>query len=126
VNTGEDDKLLRRFQVSADLKPPVGTPGGPDSLSIDLQLNFADVNKPETIQAPANAQPLSDLFQKLGIDQGQLGNALRGGLGTSGALPESGGSTKAPSGSATQAYQQCLSQASGQAALQQCANLLTQ
>jgi hypothetical protein len=126
VNTGEDDKLLRRFQVSVDLKPPAGTPGGPDSLSIDLQLNFADVNRPETIQAPANTQPLSDLFQKLGINQGQLGNALRGGLGTSGALPESGGSTKAPSGSATQAYEQCLSQASGQAALQQCANLLTQ
>lgn len=126
VNTGEDDKLLRRFQVSVDLKPPTGTPGGPDSLSIDLQLNFADVNKPETIQAPANPQPLGDLFRKLGIDQGQLGNALRGGLGTSGALPESGGSTKAPSGSATQSYEQCLSQASGQAALQQCANLLTQ
>ncbi len=126
VNTGEDDKLLRRFQVSADLKPPAGTPGGPDSLSIDFQLNFADVNKPQTIHAPANAQPLSNLFQKLGINQGQLGNALRGGLGTSGALPESGGSTKAPSASATQAYQQCLSQASGQAALQQCANLLAQ
>jgi hypothetical protein len=126
VNSGEDDKLLRRFQVSVDLKPPPGTPGAPDSLTVDLQLNFADVNKSQTIQAPANAQPLRDLFGKLGVNQGQLGNALRGGLGTSGALPESGGSTTAPSGSATQAYQQCLSQASGQAALQQCANLLTQ
>jgi hypothetical protein len=126
VYSGVDDKLLRRFQVSLDLKPPAGTPGAPDSLSIDLQLNLADVNKPQTIQAPANAQPLQNLFQQLGLNPGQLGNALRGGLGTSGALPESGGSTTAPSGSATQAYQQCLSQASGSAALQQCANLLSQ
>jgi hypothetical protein len=126
VNSGENDKLLRRFQVSVDLKPPQGTPGAPDSLTLDLQLNFANVNKPQTIQAPANPQPLKDLLDKVGIDQSQLGNALRGGLGTSGALPETGGSTTAPSVSATQAYQQCLSQASGQAALQQCGKLLGQ
>jgi hypothetical protein len=124
VYSGEQDKLLRRFQVSLDLKPPAGTPGAPDSLTLDLQLNLADVNKPQTIQAPANAQPLQNLFQKLGVNPGQLGNALRGGLGTSGALPQSGGSTTAPSASATQAYQQCLQQASGAAALQACANLL--
>ncbi len=125
VNSGVDDKLLRRFQAHLDLKPPTGTPGAPDSLTIDVQLNLADVNKPETITAPANAQPLNNLFQQLGINPGQLGNALRGGLGTSGALPGSGGSTTAPGGAATQAYEQCLSQASGQAALQRCANLLS-
>ncbi len=126
VNSGQDDKLLRRFQVSLDLKPPTGTPGAPDSLTIDLQLNLADVNRPETITAPASAQPLNNLLQQLGIRSGQLGTALRGGLGTSGALPDSGGSTTAPSASAAQAYEQCLSQASGSAALQQCAKLLTQ
>ena len=31
VNSGEDDKLLRRFQLDVDLKPPAGTPGAPDS-----------------------------------------------------------------------------------------------
>ena len=64
VNSGVDDKLLRRFQVSVDLKPPAGHPGAPDSLTLDMQLNFADVNKPQTIQAPANAQPLKDLFRQ--------------------------------------------------------------
>jgi hypothetical protein len=123
VNSGESDKLLRRLQLSFDLKPPAGTPGAPDSLTFDMQLNLADVNKPQTIVAPANAQPLENLLRQRGIN---LGNALRGSLGTGGALPESGGTTKAPSGSATQAYEQCLSQASGQAALQQCANLLSQ
>jgi hypothetical protein len=127
VNSGVDDRLLRRLQLSFDLKPPPGTPGAPDSLTVDLQLNLADVNKPQTIQAPANAQPLtSTALQQLGIDPSALGGALRGGLGSSGALPESGGSTTAPSTSAAQQYQQCLSQASGTAELQQCANLLGQ
>lgn len=126
VYSGENDKLLRRFQIHADLKPPAGTPGAPDSLTIDIQLNFADVNKPETFTAPANAEPLNNLFQSLGVNPGQLGNALRGGLGTGGALPESGGSTTAPSTSGVQAYEQCLSQASGTADLQKCADLLTQ
>jgi hypothetical protein len=126
VNSGETDKLLRRFQIHVDLKPPAGTPGAPDSLSVDIQLNLADVNKPQTVTAPANAQPLSDLLQSLGVNPGQLGNALRGGLGTSGALPESGGSTKAPTPSGVQAYERCLQQASGQAELQKCSDSLTQ
>jgi hypothetical protein len=123
VNSGENDKLLRRLQVSFDLKPPAGTPGAPDSLTLDAQLNLADVNQPQKIQAPANAQPLQNLLRQHGIS---LGNALRGGLGTSGALPESGGSTTAPSTSAAQAYEQCLQQAAGSAALQACAKLLGQ
>src|SRR5262249_19555740 len=108
-----------------ELKPPPGTPNAPDSISLDVELNLADVNKPQTITPPGSSQPLRDLLGPNGINLGNLG-AIRGGLGTSGALPESGGSTTAPSGSATQRYEQCLSQASGQAALQQCAALLGQ
>jgi hypothetical protein len=126
VYSGEDDKLLHRFQIHIDLKPPPGTPGAPDSLSVDIQLNFADINNQETFTAPANAQPLGDLFQSLGISPGQLGDKLRGGLGSGGALPESGGSTTAPAPSGVQAYEQCLSQASGSAELQKCADLLSQ
>jgi hypothetical protein len=124
VYAGQDDKLLRRFQIHAELKPPPGTPGAPDSLTVDFQINFADVNRPETFTAPANAQPLSNLTQTLGGSG--LGNALRGGLGTSGALPESGGSTTAPSPSGVQGYEQCLSQASGSDELQKCSDLLSQ
>jgi len=125
VNTGETDKLLRRLGLSFDLKPPPGTPGAPDSLELHFQLNLADVNKPQTIQAPANAQPLTaSVLQQFGLNPSVLGGALRGGLGN--VLPQSGGSTTAPSQSATQAYQQCLSQASGVAALQRCAALLGQ
>jgi hypothetical protein len=127
VNSGESDKLLRRLGLEFNLKPPAGTPGAPDSLELHFQLNFADVNKPQNIQAPANAQPLTaSVLQRLGINPGLLGGALRGGLGAGGVLPESGGSTAAPSESATQAYQQCLSQAAGVAALKRCAALLGQ
>jgi hypothetical protein len=123
VYSGEQDKMLRRLELSFNLKPPPGTPGAPDSLTFDLQLNFANLNKRQTVQPPGSAQPLENLLRRRGIN---LGDAIRGGLGTSGALPESGGSTTAPSSSATQSYQQCLSQASGSAALQECAKLLRQ
>lgn len=127
VNTGDNDKLLRRLGLAFQLKPPPGTPGAPDSLDFHFQLNLADVNKPQTIRAPANAQPLTaSVLQRLGINPSLLGDAVRGGLGAGGVLPESGGSTAAPSQSATQAYQQCLSQAAGVAELQRCAALLGQ
>jgi hypothetical protein len=127
VNTGETDKLLRRVGLEFDLKPPPGTPGAPDSLEVHLQLNLANVNKPQTIQAPANARPLDEsALRRLGIDPSILGGALGGGLGAGGALPGSGGSMAAPTQSPTQAYQQCLSQASGVEALQRCAQLLGQ
>jgi hypothetical protein len=126
VNSGEDDRLLRRLQLDFELEPPEGTPGAPDSVDFFFQLNLADVNGPQSIQAPANSQPLQNLLDRYGIDLGRLGNALRGGLGSSGALPESGGSTAAPSQSATQRYQECLQQASGVTELQQCAGLLGQ
>lgn len=124
VNSGETDKLLRRLGLEFTLKPPPGTPGAPDSIDVHLQLNLADVNKPQNIRAPANAQPLTAAaLRGLGISPSVLGGALRSGVGT---VPESGGSTAAPSGSAVQSYNQCLSQASGVAALQRCAALLGQ
>jgi hypothetical protein len=127
VNSGEDDRLLRRLQLDFELTPPEGTPGAPDAVDFFLQLNLADVNSPQDIQAPASSQPLRNLLDRYGIDLGRLGDALRGGLGSKAALPESGGSTAAPSQSATQRYQECLQEASGVAELQQqCASLLGQ
>src|SRR4029453_12606640 len=81
VNSGEDDKLLRRLQLDFDLKPPEGTPGAPDSVTFFLQLNLADVNGAQTVRGPANAQPLQTLLDRYGIDLGRLGNTLRGGVG---------------------------------------------
>jgi hypothetical protein len=124
VYSGETDKVMRRLGAKIELKPPAGAPGAPDSVTVEFELTLADVNQPQTISAPANAQPLSQLLQQLGLSPSALGGALRGGLGSSGALPQTGGSTTPPSNSASQAYLQCLQQANGQSALQQCANLL--
>jgi hypothetical protein len=126
IYSGETDKLLRRIGAKIELTPPAGAPGAPDSVTLQFELTFGGINQPQTISAPANPRPLSQLLQQLGISPSSLGGALRGGLGSSGALPQTGGPTTAPSNSATQAYLQCLSQAQGQSALQKCASLLGQ
>lgn len=122
--TGADDKVLRRLEGSLELVPSADAPGDFDSLSLDFELNLGAVNEPQTIEAPAATQPLSALLRRLNIDPSRLGNSLRGGLQSGGALPETGGSTTVPSADAVQAYQSCLSQAQGQAELQECAELL--
>jgi hypothetical protein len=123
VYSGTDDDLLRKLSATIEITPPEGTAGSPDSLNVDFSLTFSDVNESQSISAPTDTQPLTDLLQQFGIDPSQLGGALRGGLG-SGGLPQSGGSTAPPSSSASQAYLQCLQTAQGQAGLAQCAELL--
>jgi hypothetical protein len=124
VFTGADDKVLRRLEGSLELKPSEDAPGAFDSLTVDFELNLGAVNEPQTVEAPAATQPLSALLQMLNIDPGGLGDSLRGGLQSGEAPSETGGSTTAPSGDAVQAYQSCLSEAQGQAELQECAELL--
>jgi hypothetical protein len=124
IYSGESDNLLRKLEANLELTPPTGTLGTPDSVTLQVTLTISDVNEPQTISAPSEAQPLANLLQQLGIDQSQLRGALRGGLRAGGALPQSGGSQAAPSGGASQAYLQCLQQAQGEDALGQCAELL--
>ena len=124
IYSGESDNLLRKLEANLELTPPTGTLGTPDSVTLQVTLTISDVNEPQTISAPSEAQPLASLLQQLGIDPSQLGGALRGGLRAGGALPQSGGSQAAPSGGASQAYLQCLQQAQGEDALGQCAELL--
>lgn len=124
IFSGASDNLLRKIEANLELTPPAGTPGAPDSVTLEVSLTISDVNEPQTISAPSGAQPLASLLQQFGIDPSQLGGALRGGLGAGGALPQSGGSQAAPSGDASQAYLQCLQQAQGEAAVTKCAQLL--
>jgi hypothetical protein len=124
IFTGTDDKLLRKFEANIELAPQADTPGAPSSVTADLAITLSDVNQAQTISAPSSAEPLAGLLEQLGVDPGQLGGALRGGLGNGGAPPQTGGATTPPSGGASQAYLQCLSQAVGQEAVQQCAELL--
>ncbi|HEY4277534.1 MAG TPA: hypothetical protein VGM91_04895 [Conexibacter sp.] len=110
VWTGKDDKTLRRLAVSLDVAPRGGRPG-----HVTFAVTLSDLNKPQTIVAPRNVQPLDDLLSGL--------SALMGGSGLSGALPGGSGSG---AGAATDDYGRCLQQAGTDVAkAQKCADLLT-
>jgi hypothetical protein len=130
IYTGADDDVLRKIEASIVLNPPGGGESATESLSLDLALTLSDLNEPQEISAPANAEPLDSLLGQFGVDAGSLGDlgsALEGAGGASGGSggsPQAGGSAGGPSSSSSQAYLECLQTAQGQAALEACAALL--
>jgi hypothetical protein len=131
VYVGKDDKILRRLNVSIDFSIPANQRSqfqGAEGGNITFSLDFADVGKPQTVTAPANPKPLSEL-------QGALGG-LGGGSGLGGSSSGSGSSGSGSSGSGSgssnanaqklQKYSKCLQQAdpSDSAAIQKCSELL--
>jgi hypothetical protein len=132
VWVGSDDDILRRLTVVVDFEIPEaqraqfnGASGGKLEFSLDL----AEVNEEQTIEAPANPKPLSEL-------QGSLG-----GLGGGGSTPTpdpgasgdsgsgSGGSGSGGSGATAEdfeKYSKCIEQAdpSNTAEIQKCSELL--
>lgn len=119
IYTGADDDVLRKLDASVQIDPP-DTAGAASSVEVDFSVAFSDVNEPQTIPAPADAQPLSSLLEQFGVDPSQLGQ-----LGSAGAASGDGASAGGGS-SASQAYLECLSEAQGQGAIDQCAALLQQ
>ncbi|MEA2484007.1 MAG: hypothetical protein QOC55_1954 [Thermoleophilaceae bacterium] len=125
VYVGKNDNVIRRlsadisFSVPSDKQAQVG---GLKSGTVSFSIDFSNVGKPQTIKAPANAKPLSDLTSQLGGLGGVLGGAS--GSGTSGS--SSGSGTSGPSSAALQKYSQCLQKANPNkpAELQKCAALL--
>jgi hypothetical protein len=109
VYSGNDDHLLRRFALDLAIEPPQGDVS---SVDVTLDVTLGDVNQPQTITAPSNAKPLTDLLSQFGISPDQLGA-----LGSLGAGVSSGsGSSPAPSS----AQLDCLKQAKTQADFQKC------
>ena len=130
--TGADDKTLRKLQVDLNI---AGTGGRSGTLTFTLEID--DLNQNQTINAPANAKPFTDLQQQLGGLGlgGALGGAGAGAgaTGTPTAPPTGSGSSGSGSGGSSpsaaqqkvQRYAQCLQAANGDAAkAQQCATLL--
>jgi hypothetical protein len=82
VYTGQDDHLLRRLEVSAVVS---GTPqtqallGGLSTADVKVLLEFSSLNQTQTISAPSNPEPTSQLLPALQ----QLVGVLRG-VGSSG------------------------------------------
>jgi hypothetical protein len=112
--------------------------------NLTVSVEFAGVGEPQTIQAPANAKPISDLAKQLQGLGGALGatggiggdtSGDTGGSSSDGNLPggtpggepgAEGGSGRSPSSEQFQEYAQCLNNAkpSDTAALQKCSDLL--
>jgi hypothetical protein len=82
IYTGQSDHLLRRLEVTASV---IGTSqtqallGGLSGANLKVLLEFSDLNKPQSISAPANPQPPSQLLPALQ----QLVGALQGVGGSS-------------------------------------------
>jgi hypothetical protein len=119
VYTGESDHTLRRLALSVSLVVPADaqkSAGGLKSGELRFDLQIADLNADQAISAPANARPLSELQQALGV--------LQGG-GTSTTPATTAPSTTTPSAGAPKAYLDCVQKAGTDIAkVQQCAGLL--
>ena len=130
VYAGKDDHVIRRlsadlsFSVPSDKQAQVG---GLKSGTLSFSIEFADVGKPQTINAPESAKPLSELTSQLGGLGSVLGGGSSGssGSGSSGS-GSSGSGSGGPSAEALQKYSACLQKAdpSKPAELQKCADLL--
>ena len=98
--TGEEDKILRRievefgFEIPRDLRQDTQ---GVERGNVKMALEIADVNEEQTITAPKDARPLSELQSTLGLGAlGGLGGS--GGGGSSGGGSSGGGSSGGGSG----------------------------
>ena len=73
-----DEHLLSKLELSLAIDPSAIAAGAAvpvDSIDVDFSLEIADINEEQTIEAPSEAKPLSELLG--GLDLGGLG--ARGG-----------------------------------------------
>jgi hypothetical protein len=125
VWTGAADKTLRRLDLALDL----GVNGQTAALlgpapKLKLTMQYANLNQPQTITAPATVLPYSQFQAKLKVLLADLESGLTGGLsGTGGGATGTTGSSGA--GSGYQTYAQCIQSAAGDIGkMQKCAPLL--
>jgi hypothetical protein len=121
VYVGKSDNVIRRLSADIAFKVPSAKQaqlGGLQSGTLSFSIDFTDVGKPQTINAPTSAKPLSELTSQLG--------GLSGVLGGAGGSSSGSGSSGGPSAAALQKYSKCLQKAdpSKPAELQKCSSLL--
>jgi hypothetical protein len=125
-----DDHIVRRISAKATIEPPKGSESGAKRVDLDLDLTLTGVNEEQTISAPSNTKPLSDLFIKLGVNPIELLGAFQngGGAGGLGSLLEgldnagggSSGGSGGNSGGGKQSYYECLGEADTPVDMQDC------
>jgi hypothetical protein len=108
--SGSDDNLLRKLDLNLSIDPSAvesATPVPVESVDLGLSVALSEVNEEQTIDAPADAQPLDELLGQFG-GLGALGGLE--GLDSGGAL-DSGGSGLDSGGGNQDAYFECVSEA---------------
>lgn len=127
VYSGKEDHILRQLDLNVAVAPPEDTAGlvPIDSISFDVSVALGAVNEPQTIEAPADAQPFDGLLDELGasgLPLGDLGGLGGGGLpgggdiydfdGPGGVTPGGSGGAGGGAGGATSgAYLDCIDSA---------------
>jgi len=76
VYVGDDD-IVRRLSAQLTIEPQ-DQGSGPQSVTIDLDLELTGVNEDQEIAAPDSAKPLSKLFIELGVNPIELLGLLEG------------------------------------------------
>jgi hypothetical protein len=115
VYSGVEDNLLRKLDFNLAIDPSAIAAGAAvpvESVDVGFSLTFSGVNDDQTIEAPSDAKPISELGDQLNL--GDLGLQLPGlgGSGLGGGLEDLGGGGGGGAGSdAAQQYLDCISQA---------------
>ena len=129
VYVGSEDDIIRRVSGRIEFEVPEASRadlGGIESGSLQFEVEMADVNGDQEIEAPANARPMSDLTESLGSGGALpgLGSQDQGGGGQAG----SDGTATTPEADDFREYADCLDKARPEdtEALQRCADLLQQ
>jgi hypothetical protein len=133
IYVGKDDNKIRRLAVKVDFQVPAdkraqfqGASGGTISFSID----FAAVGEKQTITAPTDAKPISELSQQLGGLGGGLGglggsgSSGSGGSGSDGTGGSGGSGGSNPTPQQFEKYSKCLEGAKTPTDIQKCAALI--
>jgi hypothetical protein len=134
---GEDDHIVRKVVADLTVEPK----GSGEKSEVEFEFTLSKVNEKQRIAAPANAEPLTNLFGELGLSMSDLGSLLEGGgsggiggliEGLSGAIGgKSHGGSEAGSGGLKgieeflpPEFEECLKEATGAADIQKCSSLM--
>ena len=113
--------MLRKLDANLTIDPSA-IAGGElipvSNIQISFSVEIAGVNEEQTIEAPSGAKPINELLGDLGVSPDALGGAL-GGAGALG-----GGGGGGAGGGNTDAYFECLQDASTPEAINDCASQL--
>ena len=137
VYSGVDDDLLRRLEFDIAIDPtalPGAAEAGIEGANLSFAITIGAVNEEQTIEAPADAQPISELGESLqipGLEGGQIPGLGAGSIPglDQGSAPGGGGGgggagATAPDAGQADAYLDCVAAAQGADELQACADEL--